>query len=72
MEEDLTELSYKKLKKRVKKTRDLLDSLETELKKRKLDRQHDDVEHMEEYLDVADSSILNLTSQIKKLMAGKK
>ena len=70
MEEDLKELSYKKLKKRVKKTRKLLDVLETELKKRKLDRQHDEVDHLEEHLDVADHSILNLTTQIKKLISG--
>lgn len=72
MDEDLTELSYRKLKKRVKNTRDLLDSLEAELKKRKMDRQHDDVDKMEEYLDAADSSILSLTGQIKKLMTGDK
>lgn len=69
MAKDLTELPYKKLRKRVEKTRKLLDQLEAELEKRELERQHEQVDDLEEHLNIADSSILNLTGVIKNLLS---
>lgn len=69
MSKELNELPYKKLKKRIKKTRDLLDDLETELKNRELERQHDGVDDLDEHLNIADHSILSLTGIIRKVMS---
>ncbi|NVJ97195.1 MAG: hypothetical protein HWE25_03525 [Alphaproteobacteria bacterium] len=71
MAKDLTELPYGKLKKRVIKTRELLDDLEAELEKRELERQHDEVDDLEEHLNVADSSILDLTGIIRNFLTKK-
>lgn len=69
MSKDLSELKYAKLKKRVLKTRELLDELEAELHKREEERQHEEIDDLEEHLDVADSSILSLTGIIKNLLS---
>lgn len=68
MAKELNELPYKKLKKRVKKTRELLDDLEAELKSRELERQHESIDHLQEHLNVADNSILSLTGVIKAML----
>lgn len=68
MAKDISELPYGKLKKRVKKTRELLDELEAELEQRELERQHDEVDDLEEHMDAADSSILDLTGIIKTFL----
>ena len=70
--EDLNELPNKKLKKRIQQTRDLLDALEAELESRELERQHDCIDHLDEHLNVADSSILSLTSIIKRIISQNK
>jgi flagellin-specific chaperone FliS len=69
MATELNELPYNKLKKRIKKTRELLDDLEAEMKNRKLERQHDGVDDLDEHLNIADSSILSLTGIIKSVMS---
>lgn len=69
MAKELNELPYKKLKKRIKKTRELLDELEAEMESRTLERQHDGVDDLDEQFDVADSSILSLTGIIRKVMS---
>ncbi|SDE10461.1 MULTISPECIES: hypothetical protein [Kordiimonas] len=72
MAKDITDLPYKKLKKRVKKTRKLLDALEAELEARELERQHHEVDDLEEHMDAADSSILDLTGIIKNFLTKNK
>lgn len=69
MAKDLNELPYKKLKKRVKKTRELLDDLEAELHKREEERQHDEIDDLQEHMNVADKSILSLTGIIKSVLS---
>ena len=69
MAKDLNELPYKKLKKRIKKTRELLDDLEAELHKREEERQHEEIDDLQEHMNVADSSILSLTGIIKNLLS---
>lgn len=72
MTKELNELPYGKLKKRIKKTRELLDELEAEMESRKLERQHDGVDDLDEQFDVADSSILSLTGIIRKVLSDDK
>lgn len=69
MAKDLNELPYKKLKKRVKKTRELLDDLEAELHKREEERQHEEIDDLQEHMNVADRSILSLTGIIKSVLS---
>lgn len=69
MSKELHELPYKKLKKRIKKTRDLLDDLEAELKSRELERQHEGIDDLDEHLNIADHSILSLTGIIKSVLS---
>lgn len=70
--EDLNELPNKKLKKRIQQTRELLDVLEAELENRQLERQHEGVDELHEHLNIADNSILSLTSIIRKLLSDEK
>ncbi|MEX0298531.1 MAG: hypothetical protein AB3N28_05640 [Kordiimonas sp.] len=69
MSKELNELKTKKLKKRIKQTRELLDALEAELESRVLERQHDGVDDLDEHLNVADNSILSLTGIIRSVMS---
>lgn len=52
--------SLKKLKKQVKKTKEVLALLETELEKRQIQNQHDEIDNLEEHLEQANSSIMSL------------
>jgi len=67
--EELNELPYSKLKKRVKETRELLDDLEAELETRELERQHEGIDDMDEHLNIADNSIRSLTGIIRSIIS---
>ena len=69
MTEELNELPYSKLKKRVKETRELLDDLEAELETRELERQHEGIDDMDEHLNIADNSIRSLTGIIRSIIS---
>jgi len=64
--EDLSSLSHKKLKKLIKETREILDDLTHEMAKRKLDKQHDEIDHMEEHFEDAAHNLSNLKNFIQK------
>ena len=65
--EKIPTYSLKKLRKQVKKTKETLALLEAELKKRQLEQQHDEIEHLEDYMEQANSSILSLGSILSML-----
>ncbi len=69
--EDFSELSKKKLMKRIARARDLLTALEYELERRTLDKQRKSVDKMDEYFDKTDASILNLTNVIRSFFQDK-
>ncbi len=58
--EKIPTYSLKKLRKQVRKTKETLILLETELEKRQLEQQHDEIEHLEVHLEQASSSLLSL------------
>jgi len=67
--EDLSSLPHRKLKKLIKETQGVLDQLTRELKKRKLDRQHEEIDHMEEYFQDAEHNLSNLKQFIQKIFS---
>ncbi|VAW06857.1 hypothetical protein MNBD_ALPHA01-2283 [hydrothermal vent metagenome] len=68
-QEDFSSLSKKKLKKLINETQDVLDQLKTELKHRKEDKQHDEIDHLEEYFEDASHNLSNLKLFIKKVFS---
>ena len=58
--EKIPTYSLKKLKKQVKKTREILALLEAELEERKLGKQHDEIDQLEDHLEHAGASLLSL------------
>ena len=67
--DDLSSLSEKKLKKLITETQDILDQLSAELKQRKIDRQHHEIDHMEDYFEDAEHNLSNLRLFIKKVFS---
>ena len=64
--DDLSSLSHKKLKKLIKETQEILNDLTKEMAKRKLDQQHDEIDHMEEHFEDAAHNLSNLKNFIQK------
>ena len=64
--ENFTSLSKKKLKKLINETQDVLDQLKAELKTRKLDKRHDEINHMEEHFEDAAHNLSNLKNFIQR------
>lgn len=70
MEQDeFATLSEKKLKMLLKETQEVLDQLKMELKLRKLNRQHEEINHMEDHFEDAAHNLQNLKTFIKKVFS---
>lgn len=68
-QEEFATLSEKKLKKLIKETQEVLDHLKMELKLRKLDKQHSEINHMEDHFEDAAHNLSNLKMFIKKVFS---
>jgi len=68
-QEDLSSLSKKKLKKLISETQDVLDQLKLELKHRKEDKQHYEIDHMEKHLEDASHNLSNLKTFIQNVFS---
>jgi hypothetical protein len=66
------DLSTKKLKKLIKKTEATLEELKQELGKRKLDDQHEGVDHLEEHMKDAEHNLANIVNFMKTVFSEKK
>lgn len=64
--ENFSSLSKSKLKSLIQETQDVLDQLKTELKQRKQDKQHSEIDHMEEHFEDAAHNLSNLKTFIQK------
>ena len=69
---DIASLKRKQIKKRIKETQALLLQLEAELEKREQERDHNAVDHIDDYMDDTEQSILSLWGYARKLLAGEK
>jgi len=67
--DDLSSLSGKKLKKLIRETQEVLDHLKAELKIRKQNKQHNEIDHMEEHFEDAAHNLSNLKQFIQKVFA---
>ncbi len=67
--EDFSSLSKKKLKKLIRETQDVLDQLKAELKMRKLDKRHEEIDHLEDHFEDAAHNLSNLKTFIQKVFA---
>ncbi len=65
-------LSTKKLKKLISRTKGTLAGLQEELKRRKLDDQHSEIDHLEDHIDEADHNLSNFVSFLKEVIAERK
>ncbi len=65
--DDTQDLPTKKLKKLIKKTETTLEELKLELAKRKLDDQHEGVDHLEEYMQDAEHNLANIVKFMKTI-----
>lgn len=64
-------LSTKKLKKLIKQTRETLSELEQEMKTRKLDDQHAQIDHLEEHMHETERGLKNIRSFLKTVFKDK-
>jgi 5-bromo-4-chloroindolyl phosphate hydrolysis protein len=69
--EKIPAYTYKELKKQVKKTRIILDLLESELEERSLEKQHDEVDCLDKHLDNAGVSLRSLVKLMSLLKSEK-
>lgn len=67
--EDLSSLPKKKLKKLISETEEVLDSLKQELARRKRDKQHAEIDHLEEHFEDAEHNLSNLKMFIQKVIS---
>ncbi|PCI49297.1 MAG: hypothetical protein COB49_05085 [Alphaproteobacteria bacterium] len=67
--EDFSSLSKKKLKTLIQETQEVLDQLKGELKQRKLDKRHEEIDHMEEHFEDAAHNLSNLKNFIQKVFS---
>lgn len=67
--EDFSALSNKKLKNLIKETEVFLKLMKQEMKSRKLDKQHEEIDHLEDHLGEADHSLSNLKTFIQKIFS---
>jgi len=67
--EDFSSLSGKKLKRLIKETQEILDQLKQELKARKQDKQHKEIDHMEEHFEDAAHNLSNLKKFIQTVFS---
>ncbi len=65
-------LSTKKLKKLIKRTEETLDELKGEMKKRKLDVQHSEIDHLEDHMDEVEHRFSNFMVFLKDVLKEKK
>lgn len=70
--EDLSSLSRKKLKKLIQETEEVLASLKHEMKQRKLDKQHEEIEHIEDHFKDAEHNLSNLRNFIQRVFSDMK
>ncbi len=66
------DFSNKKLKKLISRTRKTLKELKAELKRRKLDDQHSEIDHLEDHIDEAEHGLSNFVKFLKEVTAEKK
>jgi len=67
-QEDFSSLPRKKLKKLIRETRETLELLQAEMDKRKIDKQHKSVDHMEEYFEDAEHNLSNIKIFFQKMI----
>ncbi len=67
--EDFSSLSKKKLKKLIRETQEVLNQLKSELKLRKQEKRHKEIDHMEEHFEDAAHNLSNLKSFIQKVFS---
>ncbi|MCF6217027.1 MAG: hypothetical protein L3J58_12760 [Emcibacter sp.] len=67
--EDFSSLPKKKLKKLISETQDVLDQLKRELKLRKENKQHDEIDHLEEHFEDASHNLSNLKKFIQNVIS---
>ena len=65
-------LTTKKLKKLIKQTKSTLNDLQEELDKRKLDNQHLEIDHLEEYMGEVEHGFSNFITFLKDVLKEKK
>lgn len=68
-QEDFSSLPKKKLKKLISETQDVLNQLKRELKLRKEGKQHDEIDHLEEYFEDASHNLSNLKKFIQNVIS---
>lgn len=68
-QEEFSSLPQKKLKKLIRETQEVLDQLKQELKQRKQDKQHAEINHMEEHFHDAEHNLSNLKLFIQKVFS---
>ncbi|MCF8473179.1 MAG: hypothetical protein K9G26_00670 [Emcibacter sp.] len=66
--ENFSSLPQKKLKKLIKETENMLEELKCELDKRKTHKQHEEIDHLEEYFEDADHNLTNLKKFIQRVI----
>ncbi len=67
-EEDFSSLSEKKLKKLIKETQVILDQLKAEMLRRKQEKQHAEIDHLEDHFEDAEHNLSNLKGFIQKVI----
>ncbi len=68
-QEEFSSLPQKKLKKLIKETQEVLDQLKQELKQRKREKQHTEINHMEDHFQDAEHNLSNLKLFIQKVFS---
>ncbi|PHZ84999.1 hypothetical protein [Paremcibacter congregatus] len=70
--EDFSGLSKGKLKSLIKETEEVLVLLKEELQKRKLDKQHEEIDHLEDHLKEAEPHLSTIKAFIQKIIEDSK
>lgn len=70
--EDFSELSNSKLKSLIAETEEVLALLKDEKKKRKLDKQHEEIDHLEDHLKEAEPHLSTIKAFILKIIEDNK
>jgi hypothetical protein len=65
-------LTTKKLKKLIKQTKATLAELQIEMGKRKLDNQHSEIDHLEDYMEEVEYGSANFMTFLKNVLKEKK
>lgn len=72
MYDQFESLSNKKLKKLIKKTKETLNQLNEELERRKLEKRHEEIDHLEDHMTEVENRFTNFITFVKTIMDEKK